>query len=76
MLTVDQREQIRRAYFIEGKSIRRIAREGLHDLTLGFIHGIALYPKAMTSVLVLPSASSDWILCVMPVLVMRHSHVE
>ena len=31
MLTVDQREQVRRAYFIEGKSIRRIAREGLHD---------------------------------------------
>lgn len=31
MLTVDQREQIRRAYFIEGKSIRQIAREGRHD---------------------------------------------
>ena len=31
MLTVDQREQIRRAYFIEGKSIRAIAREGRHD---------------------------------------------
>jgi hypothetical protein len=28
---VDQREQIRRAYFIEGKSIRQIAREGHHD---------------------------------------------
>ena len=28
---MDQREQVRRAYFIEGKSIRRIAREGLHD---------------------------------------------
>ena len=31
MLKVDQREQIRRAYFIDGKSIRRIAREGHHD---------------------------------------------
>lgn len=31
MLTVDQREQIRRAYFIEGNSIRRIARELHHD---------------------------------------------
>ena len=31
MLTVDQREQIRRAYFIEGKSIRQIARERHHD---------------------------------------------
>ncbi len=31
MLTVDQREQIRRAYFIEGKSIRKIARERHHD---------------------------------------------
>ncbi len=31
MLKVDQREQIRRAYFIEGKSIRQIAREGHHD---------------------------------------------
>ncbi len=31
MLKVDQREQIRRAYFIEGKSIRRTAREGHHD---------------------------------------------
>lgn len=28
---MDQREQIRRAYFIDGKSIRRIAREALHD---------------------------------------------
>jgi transposase len=28
---VDQHEQIRRAYFIEGKSIRQIAREGRHD---------------------------------------------
>jgi transposase len=28
VLKVDQREQIRRAYFIEGKSIRQIAREG------------------------------------------------
>jgi transposase len=28
---VDQKEEIRRAYFIEGKSIRRIAREGRHD---------------------------------------------
>jgi hypothetical protein len=28
---VDQREQIRRAYFIEGKSIRQIARERHHD---------------------------------------------
>ena len=31
MLTADQREQVPRAYFIEGKNIRRIAREGLHD---------------------------------------------
>lgn len=31
MLKVNQREQIRRAYFIEGKSIRGIAREGHHD---------------------------------------------
>ena len=31
MLTVDQGEQIRRAYFIDAKSIRRIAREGHHD---------------------------------------------
>lgn len=28
---MDQREQIRRAYFIEGKSIRQIARERHHD---------------------------------------------
>jgi hypothetical protein len=28
---VDQREQIRRAYFIEGKSIRQVARERYHD---------------------------------------------
>ena len=31
MLRVDQREQIRRAYFIEGKSVRQIARERHHD---------------------------------------------
>ncbi len=31
MLTVDQREQIRRAYFIEGKSNRQSARESRHD---------------------------------------------
>jgi transposase len=31
VLKVDQREQIRRAYFIEGKSIRQIARERHHD---------------------------------------------
>ena len=31
MLKVDGIEEIRRAYFIEGKSIRRIAREGHHD---------------------------------------------
>jgi transposase len=31
VLTVDQREQVRRAYFIEVKCIRGIAREGLHD---------------------------------------------
>ena len=31
MLNVDQKEQIRRAFFIEGKSIRRIARERHHD---------------------------------------------
>ena len=31
MLTVDQREQIRRAYYVEGKSIRQIAREGRRD---------------------------------------------
>lgn len=31
MLNVDEKEQIRRAYFIEGKSIRRIARERRHD---------------------------------------------
>ena len=28
---MDQREQIRRAYYLEGKSIRQIAREGHHD---------------------------------------------
>ena len=28
---MDQREQVRRAYVIEGKNIRSIAREGLHD---------------------------------------------
>jgi transposase len=28
---VDRKEEIRRAFFIEGKSIRRIAREGHHD---------------------------------------------
>src|SRR3990172_12433995 len=31
VLTVDQREAIRRAYFLEGKSIRQIAREKHHD---------------------------------------------
>jgi len=31
VLTVDQREQIRRAYYVEGKSIRQIAREGRRD---------------------------------------------
>jgi len=31
VLNVDQKEQIRRAYFIEGKSIRQIARERHHD---------------------------------------------
>ena len=31
MLTVDQREQIRRDYYIEGRSIRQIAREGHRD---------------------------------------------
>jgi transposase len=31
VLKVDQKEQIRRAFFIEGKSIRQIAREGRHD---------------------------------------------
>jgi len=31
VLKVNQREQIRRAYFIEGKGIRGIAREGHHD---------------------------------------------
>lgn len=31
MLNVDQKEQIRRAFFIEGKSIRQIARERHHD---------------------------------------------
>jgi transposase len=31
VLKVDQKEQIRRAFFIEGKSIRRIAREQHHD---------------------------------------------
>ena len=31
MLDVDQKEQIRRAFFIEGKSIRKIARERHHD---------------------------------------------
>ena len=31
MLKVDQIEEIRRAYFIEGKGICRIAREGHHD---------------------------------------------
>jgi transposase len=30
LLKVDEREQIRRAHFIEGKSIRQIAREGHH----------------------------------------------
>lgn len=31
MLKVDEKEQIRRAFFIEGKSIRQIARERRHD---------------------------------------------
>ncbi len=31
MLKVDQKEQIRRAFFIEGESIRQIARERHHD---------------------------------------------
>ena len=31
MLKVDQKEQIRRAFFIEGKGIRQIARERHHD---------------------------------------------
>jgi transposase len=31
VLKVDQREQIRRAYFIEGKSFRQIARDGHHS---------------------------------------------
>lgn len=31
MLNVDEKEQIRRAFFIEGKSIRQIAREQRHD---------------------------------------------
>ena len=31
MLNVDQKEQIRRAFYIEGKSIRQIARERHHD---------------------------------------------
>ena len=31
MLKVDQREQIRRDYFIQGKSIKQIAREGRHN---------------------------------------------
>jgi len=31
VLNVDQKEQIRRDFFIEGKSIRRIARERCHD---------------------------------------------
>ena len=31
MLKVDQKEQIRRAFFIEGKGIRQIARERRHD---------------------------------------------
>ena len=31
MLTVNQREQICRAYSLEGHGIRRIAREGHHD---------------------------------------------
>ena len=31
MLNVDQKEQIRRAFFIEGESIRQIARERHHD---------------------------------------------
>ena len=31
MLNVEQKEQIRRAFFIEGKSIRRIARDRRHD---------------------------------------------
>ena len=31
MLKVDQKEQIRRAFFIEGNSIRQIARERHHD---------------------------------------------
>jgi transposase len=31
VLKVDQKEQIRRDFFIEGKSIRHIAREGHHD---------------------------------------------
>ena len=31
VLKVDQREQIRRAYFIEGKSVRQVARDGHHS---------------------------------------------
>ncbi len=31
MLNVDQKEQIRRAFFIEGRSMRQIARERHHD---------------------------------------------
>jgi len=31
VLKVDQKEQIRRAFFIEGTSIRQIAKEGYHD---------------------------------------------
>lgn len=31
MLNVDEKKQIRRAYYIEGKSIRQIARERRHD---------------------------------------------
>lgn len=31
MLTVDQREEIPRAHFIEGRSIRQVPWEGRHD---------------------------------------------
>ena len=33
MIKVDERERIRRAYFLEGKSIRQIAREMKHSRT-------------------------------------------
>jgi hypothetical protein len=42
MITVDDREQIRRAYFIEQKSKREIARELQHSRRLVFLSHVYL----------------------------------